>query len=229
MSSSGGADDYVDDDTIDVEEMEWEGGTYDGEEWEETEVEDYEDSGGGDGGLGGGLGDGGGGGGGDGGGIGGGNVGAGGVVAGDWRDEIRTPAAKREYINNVLGIAGGRENPKYLAAYNRLSAYVAGRTKTPTGQYANVKVVAEINRERRIADAPPPREPGRRTGPGNFKRGDYLTGTVAWQMQGERDNRSIEGTYTLDTQRQVDAANSGRIGWAFISAYLNSGQGGRGR
>ncbi len=221
------ADDYIESETIDVAEMAWEGGAYDGENWGQPDTEPGDDEGeraipgdtgetsGADGG-------------GEGGTPGGADGGDDTVRPTDWRDEIRTTEQRREYLANVLNVRPGDDTYKNDLRY--LGLIASGKRPGSGEKWSKVRITAEINQEKALAEKPPERpEPGRKTGPGNFKRGDYLTATVTWHMDGERDNRTISGTYTLDTERQVDAANGGRLGWAFISAYLNSGQGGKGR
>lgn len=213
--AKGSPRDYVEAGSEDVSELSWDGGAWgDGESWEPEEggiedveagSEDYEAL----------------------------PTGAegegespevpaapvGGSPAAHWREELQTTAQRIQYVNNVLGLSRGDDG--YSNALRYLGLIASGQREPESERWLNVRRAAEVNYELKHRDIPPPAPtPGGPKGPGSFKRGDYLTGAMSWQMTGEDGRREVAGTITLEGE-SLRLANDGQLAQAFIQGYFD--------
>jgi hypothetical protein len=203
--AKGSPRDYVEGGSEEVDELYWEGGHWEDEDW---------DSGGDSGG--------GGGDGGDGGVEDGGEYGAGATrgasPAEHWRDELKTTGQRIQYVNNVLGLQRG--DAGYSNALRYLGLIAEGKREPTSERWTNVRNAAEINYELRHRDIPPPPSRGPSRGPGNFKRGDFLGGSMSWRMLGENGRREVSGAVTLEGE-SLRLANDGQLKEAFLQGYFD--------
>lgn len=198
--AKGGPRDYVISGSEDVDYLEWEGGDWEDESWGPLE---------------GGTGD-----------VAAGSEGYDGLTvapspADHWREEIATTAQRVQYVNNVLGLSRG--DAGYSSALRYLGLIASGQRQPTSERWLAVQRVAEVNYELKHRDSPPPEPPrGGSRGPGNFRRGDYLSGSVSWEMAGEYGRRQVSGTLTLEGE-SLRLANDGQLVQAFIQGYFDGG------
>jgi hypothetical protein len=135
-----------------------------------------------------------------------------------WRDELKTTTQRIQYVNNVIGLQRG--DAGYSNALRYLGLIAEGKREPTSERWMNVRNAAEINYELRHRGIPSPSSRGPSRGPGNFKRGDFLGGSMSWRMLGENGRREVSGAVTLEGE-SLRLANDGQLKEAFLQGYFD--------